>query len=185
MRDFKLIILSFIIAVALCSCQNSRSEIMALTKPKITPTQQGKGITMIYTDSAELKMVLKAGKMLTFEKNVKEPFTLLPDGVLVTFYNEEEKPETSLKANYGIHYPARKRMEVKYNVEVVNKDGEKLNTEHLIWDEAQKKIYSDAFVKITTAKEIIMGKGLESNQDFTQYQIKEVTGTIQLNNEEL
>jgi hypothetical protein len=65
----------------------------------------------------------------------------------------------------------------------VNKDGEKLNTEHLIWDENQKKILSDAFVKITTAKEIIMGKGLESNQDFTQYQIKEVTGTIQLSEE--
>lgn len=158
---------------------------MALTLPKVSPSQQGKGITMIYTDSAELKMVLKAGKMITFEKNVKEPFTILPDGVLVNFYNEEGKPETSLKANYGIHYPQRKRMEVKYNVEVVNKDGEKLNTEHLIWDEAQKKIYSDAFVKITTAKEIIMGKGLESNQDFTQYQIKEVTGTIQLNNDEL
>lgn len=162
------------------ACQNDRSQILALTRPKVVPSQQGKGITMIYTDSAELKMVMKAGKMLTYEKNVKEPFTVLPDGVLVTFYNENEKPETTLKANYGIHYPARKRMEVKYNVEVVNKNGEKLNTEHLIWDEEQKKILSDAFVKITTGKEIIMGKGLESNQDFTQYQIKEVTGTIQV-----
>lgn len=185
MKGFKLIFCLITVAVLLSSCQNDRSKIIALTLPKISPSQQGKGITMIYTDSADLKMVLKAGKMITFEKNVKEPFTILPETVLVTFYNDEENPETTLRANYGVHYPARKRMEVKYNVEVVNKDGEKLNTEHLIWDEAQRKIYSDAFVKITTAKEIIMGKGLESNQDFTQYQIKEVTGTIQLNNDDL
>ncbi|MBK6986188.1 MAG: LPS export ABC transporter periplasmic protein LptC [Bacteroidetes bacterium] len=49
----------------------------------------------------------------------------------------------------------------------------------------KKKITSDAFVKITTAKEIIMGKGLEANQDFTQYEIKEVTGTIRIEDKEL
>lgn len=158
---------------------------MALAMPKVSPTQQGKGITMIYTDSSRLKMVLKAGQMLTYDKNVKEPFTLLPDGLTMGFYSAEEKLEATLSANYGIHYPQRKRMEVKYNVVVVNKNGETLNTEHLIWDEVTKKIHSDVFVKITTAKEIIMGKGFESNEDLTQYQIKEVTGTIQLNNDEL
>ncbi len=158
---------------------------MALSVPKVSPTQQGKGITMIYSDSARLKMVMKAPQMLTYDKNVKEPFTLLPSGLTMDFYTNEEKLEATLSANYGIHYPQRKRMEVKYNVVVVNKNGETLNTEHLIWDEVTKKIHSDAFVKITTAKEIIMGNGFESNEDLTQYQIKDVTGTIQLDNKDL
>lgn len=158
---------------------------MALAVPKVSPTQQGKGITMIYSDSARLKMVMKAPQMLTYDKNVKEPFTLLPSGLTMDFYTKEEKLEATLSANYGIHYPQRKRMEVKYNVVVVNKNGETLNTEHLIWDEVTKKIHSDAFVKITTAKEIIMGNGFESNEDLTQYQIKDVTGTIQLDNKDL
>ena len=158
---------------------------MALAVPKVSPTQQGKGITMIYSDSARLKMVMKAPQMLTYDKNVKEPFTLLPAGLTMGFYTKEEKLEATLSANYGIHYPQRKRMEVKYNVVVVNKNGETLNTEHLIWDEVTKKIHSDAFVKITTAKEIIMGNGFESNEDLTQYVIKDVTGTIQLDNKDL
>jgi LPS export ABC transporter protein LptC len=158
---------------------------MALKKPKISPTQKGTGITMIYSDSARIKMVMKAGKMLTYDQNVKEPFTILPSGLTMKFYDVNGKLEATLKANYGVHYPSRKRMEVKYNVEVLNKNGEKLNTEHLVWDEATKKIHSDAFVKITTDKEIIMGKGFESNEDLTQYKIKEVTGTIQLNNADL
>jgi LPS export ABC transporter protein LptC len=75
-------------------------------------------------------------------------------------------------------------MEAKYAVEVVNKTGEKLETERLIWDEQNKRIYTDAFVKITTATEVIRGTGMESNQDFTKYQIKHVTGTIQIKNDE-
>jgi hypothetical protein len=63
---------------------------------------------------------------------------------------------------------------------VVNKNGEKLETEKLVWDESRHRIYTDAFVKITTAKEVIMGKGMESNQDFTKCEIKQVTGQIQL-----
>jgi LPS export ABC transporter protein LptC len=183
MRILKFIIPALVII--LFSCQNKRSDIMALAMPKVSPTQQGKGITMIYSDSSRLKMVLKAGQMLTYDRNVKEPFTLLPNGLTMGFYDKTEKLEATLSANYGIHYPQRKRMEVKYNVVVVNKNGETLNTEHLIWDEVTKKIHSDAFVKITTGKEIIMGKGFESNEDLTQYQIKEVTGTIQLGKEEL
>jgi LPS export ABC transporter protein LptC len=171
------------ICLMFSSCQNNAKDIQAVSAPKLLPTQQGKGITMIYTDSARLKMVLKAPKMQTYDNDVPEPFTVLSEGVMIDFFDKDQKPQTTLRANYGVHYPGQKRMEVKYNVVVVNKDGEKLNTEHLIWDENQKKILSSAFVKITTAKEIIMGKGLESNQDFTQYQIKEVTGTIQLSDE--
>jgi hypothetical protein len=39
-------------------------------------------------------------------------------------------------------------------------------------------------VKITNRKEIIMGTGMESNQDFTKYEIKHVTGQIQINTDE-
>lgn len=182
MKGLKHILCLLTVSALLLSCENKRADIMALTMPKMVPSQQGAGITMIYTDSANLKMVLKANKMLMFEKNVSEPFTILPKGVMVGFYNAQGKLDATLKANYGVRYSLRKRMEVKYNVELVNKNGEVLNTEHLIWDEIAKKMTSDAFVKITTADKIIMGKGIESNQDFTNYQIKEVTGTIQVKN---
>ena len=158
---------------------------MALPKNKLSPSQVGDSITMLYTDSAQLKIMIKANRMLLFNKNVSEPFTVLPKGVFVTFFNDEEKVSATLKANYGVRYDLSKRMEVKYAVEVVNKDGVKLETEKLIWNELTKKIYTDAFVKITTAKEIIMGKGMVSNQDFSKYELKEVTGIIQIKNDEL
>ena len=174
-----------LIQVAFVSCKTDRNEIMAIGKKVVMPALTGKGITMLYSDSTILKIKLQAPEMQKYEKDVKEPVTIMPKGLFVIFYDEKGKEATTLKADYGVRYELSKKMEVKYNVEVVNVNGEKLNTEHLIWDEQKKKITSDAFVKITTAKEIIMGKGLEANQDFTQYEIKEVTGTIRIEDKDL
>ncbi len=158
---------------------------MALPGNKKSPSQVGDSVTLLFTDSAQLKIVLKANRMLIFTKNVTEPFTILPKGVFVTFFDSEEKISSTLKAEYGVRYDQSKKMEARYKVEVVNKNGQKLETEKLTWDENNKTIYTDAFVKITTADQIIMGKGLKSNQDFTKYNIQEVTGTIKLKNNEL
>lgn len=180
-------LLGFLMAFcfAISSCETNRDEIMAIGKKVVMPSLTGKDVTMLYSDSTVLKIKLQTPQMLKYEKDVKEPITIMPKGLFVIFYDEKGKESTTLKADYGVRYELSKRMEVKYNVEVINVNGEKLNTEHLIWDEQKKKITSDAFVKITTAKEIIMGKGLEANQDFTQYEIKEVTGTIRVDDNQL
>lgn len=153
---------------------------MAIPGNKLSASQTGDSVTILYTDSALLKIMVKANRLLIFEKNVSEPFTVMPKGVFVTFFDPEEKISSTLRANYGIRYEHSKRMEVKYAVEMVNKEGNKLNTEHLIWDEQKKTIYTKADIKITTATEIIFGKGFTSNQDFTKYEINEVTGTLKL-----
>lgn len=180
-----LLVCSALVVITHSSCENKRNDIMKIAAKPIVPSQSGKGITMLWSDSTQLKIKLKAPVMTKFDKGVKEPMTILPKGVDVVFYDEKGKPATTLKANYGVMFDQSRRMEVKYNVEVVNINGEKLNTEHLIWDEQKKKIISDAFVKITTAKEIIMGKGLISNQDFTQYEIQEITGTLRLDDKDM
>ena len=166
------------------SCTNDMKEVMILPKKELRPSQVGDSVTLLYSDSTQLKVVLKANRMLIFNKNVTEPYTLLPKGLFVTFFDDQEKVSATLKANYGIRYDIKKQMEAKYAVELINKDGTKLETEKLIWNEVTQRIYTDAFVKITNRKEIIMGTGMESNQDFTKYEIKHVTGQIQINTDE-
>jgi LPS export ABC transporter protein LptC len=82
-----------------------------------------------------------------------------------------------------IEYPDNKILEAKNDVVVINENGEKLNTEQLFWDQKEQKITSNTFVKITRKTEIIMGDGLESNQDFTRYKIKKIRGTLQVKND--
>jgi len=171
--------------LSLSACTNDLKDVQALPRNKLSASQTGDSITLIYTDSTLIKIILKANRMLLFNKNVSEPFTVLPKGFYVTIFDDEEKVSSTLKGNYGVRYDLSKRMEARYAVEVINKNGEKLETEKLIWDESNKKIYTDAFVKITTPNQVISGKGLESNQDFTKYEIKNITGIINIKNNEL
>jgi LPS export ABC transporter protein LptC len=185
LKNILCLVVVLTVSVLFFSCETNRNEVMSIGKKVIMPSQTGKDITLLYSDSTILKIKLQAPQMQMYDKDVKQRVTIMPKGLFVIFYDDKGKEATTLKANYGVRYEDTKRMEVKYNVEVINAKGDKLNTEHLIWDEQKKKIISDAFVKITTDKQIIMGEGLEANQDFTQYEIKEITGTIDIGDEKL
>lgn len=170
----------------LFSCENDLKEVAALTqKPKLLPTESAKQVDMIYSDSGKATARLNAPLMLHYTLGVKEPYEELPQGIYVEFYDDSNKVKSILKSNYAIRYEQTKKMEAKYQVEVINENGEKLNTEHLIWDEEKKKIRSDEFVKITTKKEIIMGDGLEADQDFSEWEILKVKGVIKVNESEI
>ena len=64
------------------------------------------------------------------------------------------------------------------NVRVLNIKCEKLGTEELVWDQQKGRIYTDKFVKITTPDQIITGEGMESDQTFSDWEIMNVSGTI-------
>ena len=61
---------------------------------------------------------------------------------------------------------------------VLSSEEKRLETEELIWDEKRNKIYTDKKVIIITSKEVIEGKGFESNPDFSKYSISKIQGTF-------
>jgi LPS export ABC transporter protein LptC len=69
------------------------------------------------------------------------------------------------------------------NVELVSRDGKRIETEELVWDEKNNKIYTDKKVNITTGKEVIYGEGFTSNADFTEYSITKIHGTFDFKSE--
>ena len=179
----KLFVVSFI-SLFLFSCNNTKEVDDIMQTQKVFPTEQGEIVEILYTDSGLVRIRITAPVMNHYTFNVPEPYTEMPKGIYVEFYNDSSKIKTTLKADYGIRYEKSKRTEVKKNVEVVNVAGEILNTDKLNWDEATRKIYTDAFVKITTKKEVLKGTGLEANEDFTEYEIRNISGTATAPGEE-
>jgi capsular polysaccharide biosynthesis protein len=66
---------------------------------------------------------------------------------------------------------------------VVNSKGEKLKTEHLIWDRRKRRIYSNVYTQIIKPNRILEGNSFESNETFTEYKITKLKGDIEINNE--
>ena len=172
----------FLLPLVFAGCVNDMEEVNAIVDNRLLPVEVADDIRIIYSDSALLKVILEAKHL---ERFVGEyPYLEMTEGVHVRFFNAMGDVESELRSNYAVSYQNTDIMEAKENVVVVNKKGETLNTEHLIWEEKTERIHTEEFVKITTEDEVIFGHGLESNQDFSKYRIKKIKGTINLKDAE-
>ncbi len=158
------------------ACVNDPVKVNSLTKKNNLPIEATHNIDVLYTDSALLKIHLTAPELDEYEGN--NPYTEMKHGVKVEFFTDSGTVDSYLTADYAIRKTREQKTEAKSHVVVVNIKGEKLNTEDLIWDETKHRIHTDAFVRITTADQIIEGTGLDSDETFTDYQIKNISGTF-------
>lgn len=176
--NIKKIAVFFLLAFGfiLSSCENDQAEIKRVTSGKQEPVEEIKGLETLYSDSGLVRVKVTAP---VYRKLVSpESVTELPGGIHIEFFNETFQVESELKAKYAIHYENERVWEARNDVVVVNKKGETLNTEKLVWNERKELLTSDQHVKITTKEEIIYGDGFEANQDFSLYKIFKVKGRI-------
>ena len=171
----------FIIVLAVlfwmgCS-EKPSSNYRSKKKDSVATRETAENVTIEYTDSGLLKAIIESPVMIGV-KNVRNPYIEMPKGIRAEFLNQNGELESYLLSEYGISYTEKKRMVVRRNVRVLNTKCEKLETEELIWDQEKGRIFTDKYVKITTPDQIITGEGMESDQSFSDWEIMNVSGTI-------
>ncbi len=162
------------------SCKNDVKDVIALTKHYRYPEVRAIDINILRSDSAKLYFQLFANEMIQYSNNDK-PYILFPSGFYSKHFDVYPVVESSIKADWAKYFVNEKLWLAKSNVVAVNSEGEKLFAEELYWDQDKKIIYSDKYVKIQTADEIIFGDGFEADQDMEHYKIKKVKGTVYIN----
>ena len=172
----------------LFACENDINIINSLSHIDSLPMETAYDIEVYYSDSGKIQAYLQSPLM---ERHAEEgkgedsEYMEFPQGFKIIFYDSVLNPESQITADYGIRYDKNKLMEAKNNVIVTSiKNNEQLETEHLVWDERKKTIYSDVFVKITRSGEVLYGDGLTSDENFTIYTIKNPSGEFQINPDE-
>lgn len=148
----------------------------SLRDTKRLPVDVAKDVEMIYSDSAQIKVLIKSPLMMKYEG--EQNYLEMPKGIKAYFYDDDRSVKSFLTANYAVSYEDSKIMEVKKDVVLVNQRGQKLNTEHLVWNQRNKIIYTENFVKITTKDKIMFGDGLESDESFDRWTILKPRGEI-------
>lgn len=175
---FFLFILTFSI-----SCTNDIEKVKLVTQETVLPTFSVNNLETNYSDSGIVKVKIMAPELVRYEKK-NPPYDEYSKGFNVEFYNSNNQISATLSCRYAKYNINEEIWEAKSNVEVNNlSEHEKINTELLYWDMKQENIYSDKFVRITTAEEILFGEGFESKQDFSKWKIIKPTGSIQIKNE--
>ncbi len=165
------------------SCENNIEKIKAFSSPENLPLQEATDFETLFTDSGEVRFMLKAPKLLRFETD-GEPYVEFPEGIHLVKYDADQTIISSITADYAKQYEEEDKWEAKNNVIATNANGDTLKTEHLIWEEKTEKIYTEEYVKIIRPDQIITGIGFRSDQSLENWRIKNPKGTIYVDLEE-
>jgi len=166
------------------SCENDIKKVQELTAKQDSAIVSARSIEMYYTTNGINNILMKAPLLNRYVQDKGKSQLEFPEGMDLTFYNQEGSITSTIRADYSIYYEDEGRWIAKFNVVATNERGETLNTEYLIWLQNEKKIMSDQFVKINTADGIFYGDGFESDQTFSSWELVNMRGTINIQENE-
>jgi LPS export ABC transporter protein LptC len=159
----------------LSSCNKEKVVIAPRLHNQEDPSMSAVNIEVLFSDSGKVQAKLTAPVLNQYaDKNPRMDF---PRGFKIVMYDSIMRVRSSITAMYGIRFDYRGYMEARGNVVVRNEiKNEQLNTEHLIWDERNHRIYNNDPIKIITPGKVLYGNDLESDETFTRYNFKNPTG---------
>lgn len=175
----RLLAVLFSFSTLLSSCENEVKEVQKLSRDERIPMEIQKDFLLQYSDSTFIRMELTAPLAESYPQ-LDIPQREFREGIFVRFLDGFGNESSTLRSEYALQLIDKDLWEARGDVVVTNIKGERLNTEKLFWHSRKEIIYSDEFVKLTTPTQIIEGKGFQADQNFTEYEINEVSGIINI-----
>jgi LPS export ABC transporter protein LptC len=158
-----------------CGKGDSAADLDRMISDEQVEYEEAIDVNMIYSDSAIIRVNVSGPRLLRYvdRSNQKQEF---PDGIKVVFYSPNGRSQSTLTAKYATRLDKNNEITIRDSVIWKSYDGKRLETEELIWNEREERVYSNRFVKIVKPDEVIYGYGFEANQEFTEWTINAVEG---------
>ena len=147
----------------------------AVSENDTLPSMKTLGVSTLISDSGITRYKVEAEEWLIYDKK-NPPYWAFEKGVYLEKFDTLFRIEASIKADTAYYHEKKKLWELKGNVQIMSLRGDKFQTDLLFWDEKKEKVYSDKYIQIEQDDKMIRGYGFESNQDLTEYEIKNTTG---------
>jgi len=166
----------FILLIIFSSC--SKNTIKKIEENYDGPLIEIKNLNTFFTDSAQVRFQLKSELYQVFDEGEE----IYPEGLYMDIYSRNSDSITAtFEANHVIKFENENYYKATGNVVLFNiETGDELRTEELYWYPNDEKFITEKFVTIKTGDEIHSGEGMESNQDFSSYEIIKPSGIIDI-----
>lgn len=165
---------TLILALLLTACTSNEVKEPILYEG---PLREIENMELFYSQNAAVKVKMKTPLVHEFKNDDRE----FPNGLYLEFYDALGNLESTLTANHAFYFKSENKWRGRGDVVVKNViKHEQLNTEELFWTPANQKIFTDKFVTIREQGNVIYGEGMTANQDLSDFEIKKVTGIIEV-----
>lgn len=169
-------IVAIFIATMFFSCQDRFNQVRKIGISENEPIGEDYNINLKYTDSGKVSANLISAKMLDYT-NREFPYNQFTDGVILYIYDKENKKSTIVADNAFV-YGNTNLIDIQDNVTITTADNQVLKTEQLFFDIKKNWLSTNKAVSFKTKQDIIYGNGFDSNLEFTNAEVLEVTGII-------
>jgi len=165
--------------LSLVSCDESDKKSTEILEYE-GPFQEADDLVMLYSETAQVKIRLKAKKLWEYENGDRE----FPEGIFMEFFDENGDISSTLRADEAYFYKEENKWRGRGDVEIRSlENNQQLDTEELFWKPGEQVMYTDKFVTITENGEVMSGTGMRAAQDFSWYGFGDPEGTFSINEE--
>ena len=155
------------VAFIVFSCKGKLSEAERLNLAE-TPVQTVDSMFVVQTRNGGIQMRVEADVMERYENDTCS-YELFSKGLHAFAYTDGDMLETVLHSNNAKHFKSKKSTEEYWsafgNVVVQNVINQQtLETDTLYWDQANKEIYTDCYVRMFSNDGFLQGFGMRSDE---------------------
>lgn len=164
-RTIRMVATAFAVATIAISCKNKLAQADSLDLAS-TPVQTVNDMMALQSKNGLMEMRMEAPLMEKFEKE-NSSYEIFPEGFNVYGYNEEGLLETEISSLAAKHTKEGDVETWAAYGDVVIKNfikGEQMETDTLYWNQKEKKIYTDCYVKLFSPQGLMQGYGMESDE---------------------
>jgi LPS export ABC transporter protein LptC len=160
------------------SCSGDKNEFgKAITSRDSTSMMTTRGITSLISENGIIKYKITAEEWEWFDQ-FKPPYQAFEKGIYLEVYDSTLEVVSSIYADTAYYYMEKELWELRGDVHAENESREKFDTQLLFWNQRYERVYSDTTIKIEQEDQMIIGKGFQSNQDFSVYSIIKTKGVF-------
>ena len=176
MERLRAIALGLVIVAGLAGCGSEDKVVPRPTSAQEMPSQEVRDFTLEESDTGTPEWILTSRYAATYDKRG----VIVARGVAIDFFDSKGAKYSHLTALEGEIKRPSNDMEARGKVVVTTTDGVRIQTESLRFLNRERKIVSDAYVRLERNGDVVTGIGFESDPSLEHFAIKrEVKAQVQ------
>lgn len=165
------------------ACSRKRQPVTdAITNRDSVPIMTTRGVSTYISDSGIVRYKIITQKWDVYDRLDPSRWAF-EQGIYLEKFNNLLSIEATIIADTAYYFDKQELWELRGNVHIENEQDEQFDTQLLYWNQKTKQVYSDLYIRIRQQKRIITGIGFTSNQEFTNYTIKNTQGIFPIKEE--
>lgn len=175
-RSTTIAIAAVVVLIFHSSCQDTpRGIVPSFEEPDSIAVMSTYDVSTTISDSGRISYKIDADEWFVYSKR-RPQFWAFEKGIYLEKYDTLMNIEATIKCDTAFYYNEMKLWKLIGNVNMTNPKNQRFYTDLMYWDQDEKIIYSDAYIRVEQDDQVTEGIGFSSNQDLSVWQIRNTKG---------